>query len=120
MFTSTHPDANYAFPVVPVLDLPPTAVRWTDIYSTPTIGQTRGWVLHAGGVIETEADVTTALLKFHFHLMVTTGSNVHGLPVVMGENHFFPGRGAKGGLKNATEAVRCVNNKKANVSLGGE
>lgn len=90
MFTSTHPGANYTFPVVPVVDLLST-MRRTDIYSTPTIGQTRGSVLHAGGVIEIEADVTTALLKFQFHLLVTAGSTVHGLPVTKEEIHFFPG-----------------------------
>lgn len=75
--------------MVPVLDLPSTAVRWTDIYSTSGKGQALGWVLHAGGVTEIEADITAALLKFQFHLMVTTGSNVHSLPA--GEIRFYPG-----------------------------
>lgn len=50
--------------------------------------------------------------------MVMTGSNVQSLPDVMEEIQFFPG-GDRGGLKNATEAVRCLNNKKANISLCG-
>lgn len=120
MFTSTHPDANYTFPVVPVLDLPSTAMRWTDIYSTSTStrGQTLGWVLHAGGVIEIETDVTTAL-KFQFHLLVTTGSHAHSLPIMADGGDSLLTRGVEGGLKNATEAVRCVSNKKVNISLCG-
>lgn len=76
--------------MVPVLGLPTTAVRRTDSHSTPTTGQTWGLVLHAGGVIEIKADVTTALLKFQFHLMAT-GSNMHCLPAVMEVIPFFLG-----------------------------